>query len=60
MAETHEAGETAIEPVRVVGRIRNSGDPISFANVENLSGFTAEAGRGGANHKGIYPARPHF
>ncbi len=51
MEQTQEAGEAAIEPARIVGRIRNLGDPIRFANVENLCGFAAEAARGGETVK---------
>lgn len=47
MAEAKDTGDTASEPARIVGNVRNIGSPILFMNVEPLCGFAAEPGRGG-------------
>lgn len=39
------------EPSRMVGTVRNVGEPLRFSNVEPLAGFTAEAAKGGQQVK---------
>lgn len=51
MAEAKDADSAAREPARIVGSVRNIGDPIRFANVEPLCGFSAESGRSGQTVK---------
>lgn len=38
-------------PAQVLGSVQNIGEPLRFSNVENLAGFSAEAGRGGETIK---------
>ena len=37
----------AAEPLRISGTVRNIGEPLRFTNVEPLTGFAAEAAKGG-------------
>jgi hypothetical protein len=47
MAEPYEPPVATNEPTRVVGTVRNLGEPLRFANVEPLVGFSAEPAKGG-------------
>lgn len=47
MAHGREEALASAEPARVVGSVRNIGEPLRFANVEPLAGFAAEPGKGG-------------
>lgn len=39
------------DPSRIVGTVRNIGEPLCFSNVEPLAGFAAEAAKGGQQVK---------
>jgi len=50
MADPQEQGQATdnkSEPSRVVGSVRNIGEPLRFANVEALGGFSMEAAKPG-------------
>ncbi|MHA6845241.1 hypothetical protein [Ralstonia syzygii] len=51
MAEQTEPSKAASEAVPVVGAVRNQGEPLRFANVENIAGFAAESVSGGQTIK---------
>jgi hypothetical protein len=51
MAEVQDTGDTPAQPARIVGSVRNMGDPIRLTNVEPLCGFSAEPSRGGQTVK---------
>ncbi len=51
MAEGKEEVSASPAPPRVIGGVRNIGEPIRFANVEPLAGFTAESAKPGQHVK---------
>ena len=51
MSDKNVDTTTLTNSPKTVGSVRNIGGPLHFANVENLSGFTAEAGKGGQTIK---------
>lgn len=51
MADGHEEAPVSIDPSRIVGSVRNIGEPLRFSNVEPLAGFAAEAAKGGQQIK---------
>src|SRR2546427_8677371 len=51
MAAGQEEALASAEPPRLIGSVRNTGEPMRFANVEPLAGFAAEAAKGGQRVK---------
>jgi hypothetical protein len=51
VAEEHEDAPVSTDPPRIVGSVRNIGEPLRFSNVEPLAGFSAEAAKGGQQVK---------
>ena len=51
MAEEHEDAPVSTDPPRIVGGVRNIGEPLRFSDVEPLAGFSAEAAKGGQQVK---------
>lgn len=51
MAGGHEEAPVSTDPSRIVGGVRNIGEPLRFSNVEPLAGFAAEAAKGGQQVK---------
>jgi hypothetical protein len=51
MTEEKEVAPTSDELPRIAGSVRNIGEPLRFANVEPLVGFSAEARKGGQKIK---------
>jgi len=47
MADPEGQSAAAAEPARIVGSVRNIGEPLRFVNVEPLAGFMAEPAQGG-------------
>ena len=47
MSDENADATTLANSPKTVGSVRNIGEPFRFANVEDLAGFTAEAGKGG-------------
>lgn len=47
MADQQNGAPTSNEQPFALGSVRNSGEPLRFANVEPLAGFSAEVGNGG-------------
>lgn len=51
MAEEHEDAPVSTDAARIVGSVRNIGEPLRFSDVEPLAGFSAEAAKGGQQVK---------
>ncbi len=51
MADGHEEAPVSTDPSRIVGSVRNIGEPLHFSDVEPLAGFAAEAAKGGQQVK---------
>lgn len=51
MADEHEDAPVSTDPPRIVGSVRNIGEPLHFSDVEPLAGFSAEAAKGGQQVK---------
>ena len=47
MADQQNGAPTSNEQPFALGSVRNSGEPLRFANIEPLAGFSAEVGNGG-------------
>lgn len=51
MADGHKEAPVSADPSRIVGSVRNIGEPLHFKDVEPLAGFAAEAAKGGQQLK---------
>lgn len=51
MTDRQEDGTASAKLSRIVGSVRNIGEPMRFVNVEQLAGFSAEAAKGGQQIK---------
>lgn len=51
MADEYEDAPVSTDPPRIVGSVRNIGEPLRFSDVEPLAGFSAEAAKGGQQVK---------
>jgi len=61
MADEKKEAAVSAELPKIVGSIRNIGEPMRFTNVESLAGFTAEAGKGGwSADQGMDQTGPNF
>ncbi len=51
MAGKHKKSPVSTNPSRIVGSVRNTGEPLRFSNVESWTGFAAESAKGGQQVK---------